>query len=446
MQQSNKKSPELWEIFYTLSELIGSIEIVAEESERCTSWWEYEHVSRNSLRIQPLHTIWKYIRCEILDVFLFCNSDKSLLRCSDTDHCLHSFLKFWCEMYELISLVRTPDDEKEIFWLSIGSECSLEALRARGLRILDEYDVIFFSHLLESVWEPIYLREVCPHTLGTDSYLSCDNSNREDIHCIMMSWEVSIREFVFFSPWDDDILTIGSIFFFCHFERVHLILWWTTRNLFPREYTGIFRYSYTKPLFTSELYYLRVHHSPLRGPLHDMHLGIEVLLHISVPVLMIYLEVGKYSIVRLEFSENMTHKTRHLEDDISLLFSLFEYIENRTRKRYIKIPWKVDWFFDRILFFEYIIHNPARCGLAICTSDGYNLETLWHISISEVEFWNHLARLVDGMCPRNSRWWYNHLIGVIGCWSICIITEFILHAKICRKFCNCRTNLSFTVY
>lgn len=405
-----------------------TIQIITEESERSTSRREHEYVSRSSTRVEPIYTIREHIRYKIWDIFTLCDTDEVILGCADTDHCLHSLSESRCQMGKYISLIWTSDDEEEIFFLSIWSECSLQALWTCRLRILDEYDSILFSYLLEPVRKSWDIPEILPHTLRTYLHLIRNNSNREDIHSIMHSWELSFCEFVFFSPRDDDILTISPIPLICLIET----------------YT-IWKY-YLESVFTSEFWNLRIDNCNSSCTLHNMHLGIEVFLHILVPILMIYLEVGKYTIVRLELAEYMAHKTRHLKYDISPFFSLLEDIKNSCWEWNIKIPWEIYWFFDRILFFEYIIHNPTRCGLTICTGYRDNLESPRHVPIGEVELRDYLACLIDSMCSRNSWRWDNHLIGIIRTRCIRIIIECVLEPEMCHEFRNCRTNFSFTVY
>lgn len=163
-----------------------------------------------------------------------------------------------------------------------------------------------------------------------------------------------------------------------------------------------------------------------------------------MPIEVIWLDIGTDRIIRSEFFDRIRHEARYLYDDNSLLLSLSQNLEYRSRKWNIKIPRKIDAFFDRILFFEYIIHNPACCRLSICPCHRDYLKISWQKLIRKIKFRYHLSGLVYRMMGWNPWGRYNCLILIKCSESITIILDLVGNSLVFTESCDRSSHLSLS--
>ncbi len=334
-------------------------------------------------------------------------------------------------MWKMISLIWSSDDEEEVFCITIGSECCFETLTRGGFRIFYDRDAVLFSDFLEAVWESPYRCEVnlCPfrayvHFIGHES-------TPEDVHRVMCSGELCLREFVFFSPSDDDILTITPIsIFFVSRES---------------EYTSVPQWRNIKSILIPKFEYLRRDDCLFCRVSYESHLRIIVILEVSMPVEMVRFDVSIETIVSRKWLDPIWHKTRYFDDDISPFFSLLEDLTDCLRKWCIKIPRKIDTFFARKLFFEYTIEDPGCRRLPICPCDRASDEVIWKVCMSKIKLRNHLSSRVDRMRRSNPRRWDDLSVLIIWLRRITIISDLIWEPEMATESSDSISYFSFTV-
>lgn len=148
--------------------------------------------------------------------------------------------------------------------------------------------------------------------------------------------------------------------------------------------------------------HLSIHENHLPCALYEVHLRVKIFFQISMPIQVIGCKIRHYTIIRSKSSEYVRHETRHLDDDNTTFFSLYENRTNRLGKRNIEIPRKIYCFFDREFFFEYIIREPWGGRLPIRPGHSDERESCWEKLWSKIQLRNHLSRMVNRMGSRDS--------------------------------------------
>lgn len=179
--------------------------------------------------------------------------------------------------------------------------------------------------------------------------------------------------------------------------------------------------------------------------LDDVPLRRKVLAYITMPIEMIRLKVRKNGIIRRELFQWMSHETWDFNNDNTFFLFFLNYFSNSRWKWNIEISRKIHWFFERIFLIEYTIGDPCSRRLSVCTGYRDSGESLWEVSIGEIQLRENLPTLIDGMCSRDSWRRNNSHIRIKRTRRVIVIVDFIGEREEVTEWSNGIPNFPLSV-
>lgn len=217
-----------------------------------------------------------------------------------------------------IPLIFTSSDEVNFLWYKCPKS-SVERLCSRRFTIIYPYLTISIRNLLKTMregWDRWKNNRKCLRSYTKPQSERCGEKNIDEI---MLTEKLSIW-YIYEGFWRECEKTMIDIEMICHNHRFYRKMrkfWekWNSRSRIEYEIFGM-----------SE----------------EIELCIIIFREITVPVEMIRMEIGENTILSIECTDMVCHKTRHFENYMSFFFSFLMYFREDIRESRSEITTQID--------------------------------------------------------------------------------------------------------